>query len=252
MSYPFLIWTMRRTGGTTLASLVMEMSEHIATEHEPFNIDRKFGWVSKAWQQDKDKAALEANIDAFLQPGRKVKHCYEIVPQPVNAALMQLAGRYDYRHVILDRDSEVDRILSLELAKLTGAWGKDDAQRNYLAIERGEVTLPPLDIPAALHHLQLCRKQRKQLAQDLAGLGITPFVVTFEQVYSDFDAGRERVLALLAHLGIDPAAFPDFEERVSEAILSKGQNSARISRFVPNLEEAQARLQAALDQPLQA
>ena len=40
---PFIIWTLRRTGGTILAA-------HIGVKHhEPFNKDRIFGDVSKAW-----------------------------------------------------------------------------------------------------------------------------------------------------------------------------------------------------------
>jgi hypothetical protein len=41
VSSPFIIWTMQRTGGTTLTDLLMSMSEHPGAEHEPFNWARK-------------------------------------------------------------------------------------------------------------------------------------------------------------------------------------------------------------------
>ncbi|PCD76454.1 hypothetical protein [Pseudothioclava arenosa] len=246
MSYPFLIWTMRRTGGTTLASLVMEMSEHLATEHEPFNVDRKFGAITRDFRQRGDLAALRAGVDEALAPGRKIKHCHEIVPSALNRALMEAGERYGNRHVVLDRRNEVDRIVSLELAKITGAWGKEAADANYQRIERGEITLAPIELEAPLRHLELCRNRRQQLARLFEEFGVDPFVIHFEDVYGDFDAGRARVQDLLAHLAIDRAAFPDYEKRVRDALLTRGQNTARITDFVPNISELRARLEEAV------
>lgn len=248
MSYPFLIWTMRRTGGTTLASLVMDMSEHLATEHEPFNVDRKFGWITRGFRQGADREAIAAAIDEALAPGRKIKHCHEIVPVELNRVLLEAAERHGYRHVILDRRNEVDRIISLELAKITGAWGKEAADANYSRIERGDVHLDPIELEAPLRHLELCRDRRKQLARLFSTAGITPFVIHFEDVYGEFTAGKAQVEALLAHLGIDSSAFPDFAERVRDALVTRGQNTARITEFVPNMAELRARLEEAVAQ----
>lgn len=43
MSKAFFIWTMRRTAGTSLTTLLTGISEFNSVEHEPFNRDRKFG-----------------------------------------------------------------------------------------------------------------------------------------------------------------------------------------------------------------
>ena len=50
MSKPFFIWMMRRTGGTSLSSLLMTMSEFQGGEHEPFNEDRQYGKYVKMFR----------------------------------------------------------------------------------------------------------------------------------------------------------------------------------------------------------
>ncbi|AXI46082.1 hypothetical protein C1J03_08665 [Sulfitobacter sp. SK012] len=45
MSHAYFIWTMQRTGGTTLAILLRRLSEHPSVEDEPFNLTRVFGHI---------------------------------------------------------------------------------------------------------------------------------------------------------------------------------------------------------------
>ena len=70
MSRPFIIWTMQRTGGTALAELLMEMSEHRSAEHEPFNwakkSPRQFWPITDAWNRTRDHVALSGELDAIL------------------------------------------------------------------------------------------------------------------------------------------------------------------------------------------
>jgi hypothetical protein len=47
LSFPFIIWTSQRTGGTSLIELLMSMSEHKATDHEPFRPLRAFERVTE-------------------------------------------------------------------------------------------------------------------------------------------------------------------------------------------------------------
>jgi len=242
MTHPFVIWTMRRTGGTTLADLLMTLSEHPRCTHEPFNWDRAFGWVSKAWNEDADPVALRTNMKRVLHKRPNIKHCHEIHPQELNACLLEETLTRDYRHIILDRRAEADRILSLELAKQTGAWGKMGAAEKYRAFLAGEAHLDPIDLVAATRHMAHCATKRRRLAALLDQAGVTPEVVYFEEVYSDFEAGRARVERLLAFLGIDPAGHDDYTVRLETALLHRGQNSAQMLALVPGIEAARARL----------
>lgn len=244
MSHPYIIWTMQRTGGTTLAALLAALSEHPGVEHEPFNAERLFGNVTKGWLETKDVDRLHADIEAVLEPLPVIKHCYELLPPAVNQGLMQVANAKNYRHIILDRRAETDRILSLELAKLTGAWGRE-ATDIYDAIKRGEVKLDPINVKQSLQHMAACQQRRQSLSEQFKNIGENPFVVYFEDVYSAPKLGRNLILELLKFLKIDPNMHPDYEQLVHEALLHKGQNSAGIMDAVPNLDHAREQLSLA-------
>lgn len=233
-----MIWTMRRTGGTTLASLLSTLSEHTGVQHEPFNNERMYGHISAAFAQTADAAQLRLDLRECLAKRPVIKHCYELMSHAFNEVLLEVTAELGYRHIILDRRNETDRIVSLELAYLTGAWGGDAAKKIYPAIEAGEVLLEPLNMQRAQHQMRLCHTRRQELAQKMAVAQIVPFVVYFEDVYSDPQAGRALIARLLAFLGIRPEDHADYEKLVSDALLRRGQNSAQILQAVPDVDAA--------------
>ncbi|MGB5863429.1 MAG: hypothetical protein WBG95_03960 [Sulfitobacter sp.] len=244
MSYPYIIWTMRRTGGTTLASLLATLSEHPGIQHEPFNVERELGHVTKAFAQSGDADQLRVDLQSSLAETPVIKHCYEDFSPAFNCAFMEVATALGYRHLVLDRRSETDRIISLELAKLTGAWGGKGAGEIYPAIEAGDVVLEPMDIDgmcARMSHYHAQRQKFQDLAHDAA---VPPFVIFFEDVYSDPDAGRALITRLLAFLEIVPEDQAAYEALVSDALLLRGQNSARILQMVPNKQAVKETLDA--------
>jgi hypothetical protein len=242
VSDPYVIWTMRRTGGTTLATLLSDLSEHNGIEHEPFNRDRIFGHVSEAFRQTDDDAQLRTDLKDIFAKKPVIKHCYELVPPAFNKTLFDVTSSLGYQHIILDRRNEADRIISLELARITGAWGGDAAKKLYPAIEAGEVMLEPLDVELALRQMNMCHKRRLMLAEMTADAQPAPFVVYFEDVYNDPQRGRELISQLLAFLGIHPEDHVDYAARVDDALLKRGQNSARILQAVPNASAAEKSL----------
>ena len=235
---------MRRTGGTTLASLLSALSEHRGVEHEPFNSERMYGNISEAFAQTLDVVQLRADLQSCLAKRPVIKHCYELMSYAFNEVLFEVSTALGYRHIILDRRSETERILSLELAHLTGAWGGEAARKIYPAIETGEMALQPINMQRAERQMRLCNTRRQELAQMTGDALIEPFVVYFEDVYSDPVAGRALIERLLAFLGIRPEEHPDYEHLVSDALLQRGQNSARILQAVPDVDMAVKKLEA--------
>jgi hypothetical protein len=246
MSAPFLIWTFRRTGGTTLTDLMMDLSEHPRADQEPFNWDRGFGAVSKHWFDTRDDARLVADLDAVLAGRPLIKHCHELHPDGFNDALFAAAERHGYRQLVLDRRDEVGRMLSLELAQLTGAWGKHGSAERYARIERGEDVLAPIDIPAALGHMRLCHDRRLTLKARLAGALRPVPVVLFEMLYGGaLEQGRPQMRAILQRFGLTEDHDPvDIRRRITEALRWRGQDSARMLPFIPNIAEARAAFEA--------
>jgi len=243
MSDPFVIWTMRRTGGTTFTSLLTTLSEHPGTEHEPFNPDRKFGDITQNWITQQNPEALMNGLDKVLASRPLIKHCYELVPEMVSLALLKATSERGYRHIVLDREAEIDRIISLELAKITGAWGVAEAADTYAKIENGELCLDPIDIGEACGHMTACAALRRWLASQFDTNKHTPLLVYFEEIYSDFEAGRHTIEELLTCLGITPGAHPQYEALLSEALTEKSQNSQSIAHAVPNMDALRDALQ---------
>ncbi|WP_299694787.1 hypothetical protein [uncultured Tateyamaria sp.] len=243
MSDPFVIWTMRRTGGTTFTSLLTTLSEHPGTQHEPFNPDRKFGQITRDWTDHKDPTRLMDGLDKALADRPLIKHCYELVPEMVNMALIKAASARGYRHIVLDRGAEVDRIISLELAKVTGAWGAQEATGIYTEIAQGHRTLEPVDIDQACNHMTACAALRRWLASQFDAALHTPLLVYFEEIYGDFETGRRTIEEVLACLGIVPDDHPQYEALLIEALTEKAQNSQSIAGAVPNMDALRTRLE---------
>lgn len=239
-----MIWTMRRTGGTTLASLLGTLSEYRGVQHEPFNNERIYGHISAAFVQTADATQLRLDLWELLAKRPLIKHCYELVSHAFNEVLLEVTAELSYRHIILDRRNEIDRIVSLELAYQTGAWGGDAAKKIYPAIEAGEVVLEPLNLERARQQISLCHTHRQELAQKMDVAQIMPFVVYFEDVYSRPQAGRALIERLLAFLDIRPEDHADYEKQVSDALLRRGQNSAQILQAVPDVDAAIKTLKA--------
>lgn len=243
MSDPFVIWTMRRTGGTTFTSLLTTLSEHSGVQHEPFNPDRKFGHITKAWIAHKDTNLLMNGLDQVLAERPLIKHCYELVPEAVNLALIKATSERGYRHIVLDREAEVDRIISLELAQVTGAWGAEDATRIYAEIETGTRVLDPINVGQACEHMISCADLRRWLASQFDATLHTPLLVYFEEIYGDFEMGRRTVEEVLKCLGIIPGAHPRYEALLLEALTEKAQNSHSIAHAVPNMDDLRSALE---------
>lgn len=235
---------MQRTGGTTLAVLLADLSEHPKAKHEPFNIERPFGFVTRQFLDHGNEIRLTADMGKVLEPRPVIKHCHELVPAPLNRALMQAAVARGYRHIILERRNEADRILSLKLAEQTGVWGWKTARETYDGIIRNREALHPLDLQAALAHLHHCQARRQALAALLHEAGQTPFVIHFEDIYASASLGRGNIARLVGFVGIDPARHPDYDTRVDNALLNRGQDSARILDLVPGIAEVRNRLEA--------
>lgn len=246
MSKPILIWTFRRTGGTTLTDLLQARSEYPVVDQEPFNWDRCFGAVAKHWHDKRNKAATRAELMQVLAGHPTLKHCHELHNDGFNAMLFATATELGYRHMILDRRDEVGRILSLELAKLTGAWGKMGSEERYRKFESGAVQMGSIDIPIAVAHMKLCESRRGSLNTLIQDSGLPVRAVFFEDIYADPVIGQTRIHDILADFDLDRPGEAELETQITTALLHRGQNSARMLGAIPNIDKARARLQTVM------
>jgi len=227
---PFIIWTLRRAGGTNLASLLFQKSSFPTVEHEPFNGDRQFGDITKNWQNYKDKENLYKALDNVLKHKPNIKHCFEIIPSEINSALLEVSEKYGYKHLFLFREYPINRLLSLNYAKQTGIWGA-----NKKGVLKGVGDLKsdvdvnvfdtPISIDELIAHEKMCRHKMKDISSQMIKKGIKPLSLTFESIYqASLPYSRGLVQEIFRELGLvekDLFRGNDFKK----IFRGKGQNT---------------------------
>lgn len=236
---PYLILTLRRTGGTSLMSFLSRVSRFPVVQHEPFNIGRTWGDVTRTFRRTGDVAAMARAVAARLEAQPNIKHCFETLPLRLTLALIEACAARDYAIFLLTRRNEASRIRSLFLAQATGAWGAKRAAEVYPRIRSGEVTVPAVRLGMV----------RKRVDRDAAAVGhllrflrhrsIAHQWLLFEEVYAPDGNVAARAHALAAGLGIDlPADHPELLAFSG----SFGQSSGDILPFLPNADALSALL----------
>lgn len=234
---PFIIWTFRRTGGTSLRSIFFWLSPFAAWQDEAFNRDRELGSLTRDFENSSDKSALNNAITQVVAQRKNLKHCIEVVPYEITSSLLRHSAAAGYQHLILLRLNEVDRQISLALAKATNAWGPTEATQAYNEIFEGKRKLPALNIAQI----------RRELDRDAAALGrlmrlmllhdISYNITFFERLYTGDFANRVAEVRRIARLLGLSRAETEADSAFSAALMQRSQGTQRILEFVPNLSE---------------
>ncbi len=233
----FVIWTLQRTGGTALTSALAISTANSEIKHEPFNSDRDFSYVTKAFKEG--EISHSANlIDNLLDSGVSFKHCMEIHSLKFNNMLLEaFVSRPNYRHIILMRDDETHRILSLYLARQTEVWGKWKVNKGgYDKIISGKQALDPFPIKEMLSHSKKCLEYRAWIQNQFEVRNLSYLLTTFETLYEG--QTRTRIENLKKVFEFVGAPFIVEDKRVYNCIFSSKQGSEKLFKYVPNLEEA--------------
>jgi len=247
MSKPFFIWTMRRTGGTSLTDLLMKMSEHQVVEHEPFNLDRVFGYITQAYKKqsvNEDTSEVSFSLDRLFMSKPLIKHCYEITDSNFNKILINSLKDTDYKHIFLLRRDEVSRMLSLFLAYQTNVWGKHGSEERYNMIKSGEKVLKPFDMEHVREEEETAILKTKMIQKFLNEENIFYKIVYFE----DFFTGKKDIRLnnlndLFYYLEFDKKIVKEYKNLIEQTIFNKSQKSSSILEYVPNHKEAKSMLE---------
>lgn len=192
---PFIIWTMQRTGGTNLAQTLFERSSHRGVQHEPFNVERLYGEITRRFREEKDDGALHKALENVLHEQVLIKHCVEKVPSAMNAVLANVATQAGYRHIFLYRRAALGRLLSFHFALVSGVWGKSDADTKALD---EDIFRRPIPVADLLKHERRCRRAMKGAFEAVKMSYSSPFLIAFEDIYCNDD--REAAGKILGRL----------------------------------------------------
>ncbi len=246
MSKPFFIWTMRRTGGTSLTDLLMEMSEYQTIQHEPFNLDRTLGYITKAFQS---QASIDNSLnitelfDKAFETQPLIKHCYEIVDERFNKELVSFLKNREYLHIFLLRKDEVSRVLSLLLAYQTDVWGKHGSEQIYDMIHSGKKVLEPFDMDRIRKEEETAISQT-QMVKSLLEQESVPYKAVY---FEDFFTGKKQtrldnLYALFGYLEFDKKTIQSHKKMIDHILFGRSQKSHSILEYVPNYKEAKVLL----------
>ena len=254
MSYPFMIWTMHRSGGTSLIRLLMEMSEHKSAEPEPFNWGRsrtrQFAYVTMAWRKNKDKAAFAAALAEIFAQRYVIKHCYQMFSVEFNRGLMEAAAKTEYRHVFLRRRDELARIVSQFVAEATGGWHPEMALRIYKNVREGRRKLPPIPVDEAVARFVSTRRRTDEVLRSMQEFDAPCLEVYHEDLYHGVRETRiARLYQVFDFLGFTAQMVEQHGALIEEKLFNRGQDTPSIARFVPNLPAVIAAVRAAGYEP---
>ena len=234
---PWLILTLRRTGGTSLTRFLTDVSKYPTAEHEPFNVDRVFGEITQGFRKSGDIQIMQAAVAEAVEAKDKqnIKHCIEIIPIELTRALIDTCRKQNYGFIVLTRQNEARRLLSLFLAFSTGAWGPEMAARVYPEIMSEDRKATPIDL----------QKVRNRARHDFFALGrvlsllrnrrIDYQWLLFEELYFGEVPIENQVRSIAETLGISIA---NDDPRLSALSRQGGQKSQSIARYVEGYEEA--------------
>lgn len=205
---PFIVWTLRRTGGTNLAQALFERAPFPALPHEPFNIDRAHGAITRRWLADRDPGAFREALQPVLARGSLIKHCVETVEGFPNTLLAQAAEEAGYRHLFLYRHDPLERLLSLVFAERSGIWGARDAAQKA---DDPEVFQRPLNIAWLVAHERRAREALLESYRCLGALGASIATAAFEDIFlaSLREGAVRRIHRILTLLGLAGAEAAD-------------------------------------------
>lgn len=238
--FPFIVLTLRRTGGTSLVSFMSELSDFETVQHEPFNVDRIWGNIVSQFLESGNNEELKNNISIVLSKRPNIKHCFEIIPLGVTVALIDLCKKFGYKFFLLTRSNEVERIISLEIAVATNVWGPSDARIQYSKILSGQVNVPPVDVEEAIRGYYRDAAVLGQVVRALRHRNIHFNWLIFEEIYSGAIGSSNHVIDIAYSLGRRISAdnsklsFLKFEAR---------QDSKSIKSHVPNIDVLKQRLE---------
>lgn len=228
-----MVWTLRRTGGTTLQKILQLAYPEDRVHAEPFNWDRALGRHSKRLAHGGTGAEFYASLQPELEQPLVIKHCVELMQRKVNATLLSVSILEEFKHIVLFRKDELARMRSLVIAESTGFWGQSrvDAYDEYLdghpgIIKRYDDAKTRRVIDFGIEQLRAVRTTLKELK-----VGFTEF--RLEDLYAaGTEAAYDTLERELGRLGVDLTAVK------RGAVLGKlergEQKSSVLLKHVPN------------------
>jgi len=242
----FIIWTMQRSGGTSLTRFLKTWGEYSKVLHEPFNGNQIFGHVKRELAGIKSqKEAIVRGQELITEiyddnPNCSIKHCFEVHSDSFNEALLLVTREKGIKNIFLTRDSNFNRNLSLELAKITGAWSKQQKEKleNSTSEPIDSSSSISLDIPRMLTHNASCIARSRALREKFRSSDNVVRLV-YERLYDGELENRLNYLEGVKNLlDLDAFTVDTLNAKQISLLVGEKQNTQAVYRRIENIEQA--------------
>lgn len=232
MTNKFVIWTVQRTGSTSLANILTLLSGEVV-HHEPFNSDR---FLAYDGEQDK----LAERLAELEEKKLNFKHCWNVHPNWCNDAILKFVLENNYSIILLHRQNMLKVQLSKELAKQTGIWGKKEKD----AVNASkEYELQPIDIEFIKQKLNSYKNDVAKYQKRFSNGEFKFIEITFEDIFGDdksFEDRLDKVAEICHFLDIETSALNADNEKLYQQLVNNKQNTAQDYAGIPNIEAIKA------------
>lgn len=227
MTKPFVIWTVQRTGSTSLANMLTLLSGEVV-HHEPFNQDRFL-----SYQKEQNK--LLESLEELKERQLNFKHCWNVHPNWCNDLILDFVLKENYSVILLYRQNMLKVQLSKELAKQTGIWGKKEKlQVNNV------ITLQPIDITTLKTAIDTYKTQLNKYRDRFENNSYSYQEVCFENLFEERSSFTEKLQYLgeiCQFLAIDTNSFAQNKDKLYQQLVDNKQNDTQDYEKIPNFKK---------------
>lgn len=248
----FLIFASPRTGSSSLIDMIGSLyldQQTILDTHigEPFNPKTMNVWhkdvvdmfpseVRQRYEEEWDKSDLTRTqmikvLDVCYNDSFGVKHLLSHLPTYKNFSLLEYVMTKSYKIIVLTRDSNALKDISIELSRQCGAWSKQayDEMNRYRSIEPD-----PIDIEVLRNRIDWNINDKARYTDFMCDYDA--YHASYEQIFCENNQ-RSELYKIMDYLEIDREELDMYKFDQYMDYDSNKQNTSEVYSKIPNIDE---------------
>jgi len=228
---PFIVIFGHGRSGTSTFRKILCTHPDTTILGEPFNLEyHKWSKSTADYNKCVMNEGIEATIRRMRQSADGMKHLKHQLPHETNRWLL---SQRDHRVILMRRRNLLQTAVSIEVAKQSGVWAKDDTDN----LAEAYANLPPLNIKDLKGHIERIGREMTGYCRFMEQY--PHFEIVYEDFYLDMDqsAQLDVVIRAIEFVGLSPALC-DWSR--IKRLLDRSNKINTDYRFIKNYDEVAA------------
>jgi LPS sulfotransferase NodH len=221
----FLIWTVQRTGSTSLSNILQTITGQKIL-HEPFNSNRLL-----AYNNDEEVFLLQ--LEKLRSDSICFKHCWNVHSLQVNQSILDVTIDESYKILLLYRKNNLAREISRQLAKKTGIWGHGSLSSNQVDIEQN---LSSFNIKQMKKSMDIYLDELKKYRNYLIANHSCFLEISYEDLFEGTLEKRLKNLNIITGF-LDICSDGKNQNKINDWLMNYKQNTEKEYSKISNLKE---------------